>query len=222
MSGFTLKNISGTRSSFLDNIQRNIRYLSINSRKFDDKLIKQSKAIGASEANENSLYNMHNQGTPYSGYDIGKKEFICYYEKSYATRRDFLRKFAMNGEVEHVLEVIADEAIIYDDNNFFAYPNTRNLKSVLKQEKAKEVVDDLNEAFKKVYFSFGFNCGHDAWHYLKKLLIDGFLAFEIIYDGEGSDDAKNILGFKELDPTSLEPEYRKDEEDNEYRSEEHT
>ena len=104
-----------------------------------------------------------------------------------------------------------------DDANFFAYPNTKKLKSVLKAEKAKEIVDDLNESFKKVYYAFGFNTGHDGWHYCKKFLIDGFLAFEIIYDGEGAEDAKNILGFKELDPVTLEPEIRKDEQENEYR-----
>ena len=75
----------------------------------------------------------------------------------------------------------------------------------------------MNEAFKKVYFAFGFNHGHDAWHYLKKFLIDGFLSFEIIYDGEEDEDAKNILAFKEIDPISLEPEIRVDDEENEYR-----
>ena len=45
------------------------------------------------------------------------------------------------------------------------------VKSVLKQEKAKEIIDDLNEAYKKIYYSFGFNGGHDGWAYLKKLLI---------------------------------------------------
>ena len=42
--------------------------------------------------------------------------------------------------------------------------------------------------------------------------IDGFLAFEIIYDNKG----KEIIGFKELDPTSLQPVVEKVGE-NEYR-----
>ena len=217
MAGFTLRNLNSTKTSFLDNIQRNIRYLSVAGMKFNDKLIKQSKSVGIIEANENSLYNLYNQGTPLSGSDIGNKEFVAFFDSEYASRRDFMRRFALNGEIEHVLEIIADETIVFDENNFFAYPNTKNLKSVLKNDKAKEIVDDLNESFKKIYYAFGFNNGHDAWHYLKKLLIDGFLAFEIIYDGEGTDDAKNIIGFKELDPISLEPEMRKDEEENEYR-----
>ena len=217
MAGFTLKRMDQNQMGWVKNIQRNIRYLSQLGMRWQDKLIKQSKSIGIAEAQLDSMYGLYYQGN-YMGTDYGQKEFIAFYDKEYPTRRDFLRKFAMNGEIEHVLEVIADESIIYDTNNYFAYPNTRNLKSVLKQEKAREIVDDLNEAFKKVYYAFRFNQGHDAWHYYKKFLIDGFLAFEIIYDGEGDKDAKNIIGLKELDPVSLEPEIRIDEKDgNEYR-----
>jgi hypothetical protein len=217
MAGFGLRNLDRGGRSFLDNIQRNIRYMSVMGMKWDQNVIKQSKAIGISEVQEDSMYSLYGQHQLYSGMDINQKEFIAFFDKEYPTRRDFLRRFAMNGEIEHVLEVIADETIILDDANFFAYPNTRKLKSVLKADKAKEIVDDLNEAYKKVYYAFGFNQGHDGWHYTKKFLIDGFLAFEIIYDGEDSEDAKNVLGFKEIDPCSLEPEIRKDEDGNEYR-----
>lgn len=217
MAGFGLRNLDKGPRSFLDNLQRNIRYMSVMGMKLDQHIIKQSKAIGIAEAQEDSMYGLYGQHQLYSGADINQKEFIAFFDKEYATRRDFLRRFAMNGEIEHVLEVIADETIIQDDANFFAYPNTKKLKAVLKAEKAKEIVDDLNESYKKVYYAFGFNQGHDGWHYTKKFLIDGFLAFEIIYDGEESADAKNILGFKELDPITLEPEMRKDEEGNEFR-----
>jgi len=217
MAGFVPRNLDRGPHSFLDNIQRNIRYLSVLGMKWDQRVIKQSKAIGISELQEDSMYSLYGQHQMGAAMDIAQKEFIAFFDKEYPTRRDFLRRFAMNGEIEHVLEVIADETIILDDGNYFAYPNTRKLKSVLKAEKAKEIVDDLNEAFKKVYYAFGFNQGHDGWHYAKKFLIDGFLAFEIIYDGEGNDPAKSILGFKELDPVTLEPEFRKDEEGNDYR-----
>jgi len=215
--GFTLRGLDGKPSGFIANIQKNIRYLSALGMRWDDRIIKQSKALGITEATEDNMYNLYGQAQIFSGTDIGQKEFIAFYDKEYPTRRDFLRRFSMNGEIETVLEIIADETIVYDENNYFAYPNTKNLKAVLKQEKAKKIVDDLNAAFKKVYYAFGFNDGHDGWHYMKKLLIDGFLAFEIIYDVDKEDNAQNIIGFKELDPVSLEPELRKDEEGNEFR-----
>jgi hypothetical protein len=216
MAGFTLKSLDRQQMGFVRNIQRNIRYLASLGMKWEDKIIKQSKSIGIAEAQLDSMYGLYYQGN-YMGTDYGQKEFIAFYDKEYPTRRDFLRKFSMNGEIEHVLEVLADESIIYDSNNYFAYPDTKNLKNVLKQDKAKEVVDDLNEAFKKVYFAFGFNQGHDAWHYYKKFLIDGFLAFEIIYDGEGEEDAKNVIAIKEIDPVSIEPEVRIGQDGEEYR-----
>jgi hypothetical protein len=217
MSGFTLRNIDGKPSGFISNIQKNIRVLSALGMKWDDRIIKQSKAVGITEATEDSMYNLYGQGQIFTGADIGQKDFIAFYDKEYPTRRDFLQRFAMNGEIEHVLEVIADETIIFDDNNYFAYPNTKVLKSVLNQKKAKVIIDDLNAAYKKIYYSFGFNQGHDAWHYCKKLLIDGFLAFEIIYDVDKKDNAQNVIGFKELDPVSLEPELKTDEAGNEYK-----
>lgn len=214
---FSLRNLDKGPRTFLDNLQRNIRYLSVLGMKWDQNIIKQSKSIGISEIQEDTMYSLYGNPQMAAGMDIGQKEFIAFFDKEYPTRRDFLRRFAMNGEIEYVLDVIADETIIQDDANFFAYPNTQKLKSVLKAEKAKEIVDDLNESFKRVYYAFGFNQGHGGWHYCKKFLIDGFLAFEIIYDGEGTDEAKNILGFKELDPITLEPEIRKDDEGNDYR-----
>ena len=216
MAGFTMKNLDGKRLGFIKNIQRNIRNLSSLGMRWDEKVIRQSKSIGIAESQLDSMYGLYYQGN-YAGTDYGQKEFIAFFDKEYPTRRDFLRKFAMNGEIENILEIISDESIIYDDNNYFAYPATRNLKSVLKQEKAKEIVNDLNEAFRKVYYAFKFNQSHDAWHYFKKFLIDGFLAFEIVYDGEGENDAKNIIALKELDPISLEPEIRIGSDGHEYR-----
>lgn len=216
MAGFTLRSMDRSSMGWVKNIQRNIRYLAQLGMRWEDKMIKQSKSIGIAEAQLDSMYGLYYQGN-YLGTDYGQKEFIAFYDKEYPTRRDFLRKFAMNGEIEHVLEVIADESIIYDKKNYFCYPDTKNLKAVLKKDKAKTIVNDLNEAFKKVYYAFGFNEGHDAWHYMKKFLIDGFLSFEIIFDGEGEKDAKNIIGLKEVDPVSLEPEVRIGEDGSEYR-----
>ena len=219
MAGFKLKplvspddNISN--NSLYDRIQKNIRRLASVGMQWDESVIKQSKSVGISEADADTSYNFYNL---YGGSDYINTEFIAFYDKEYPTRRDFLRRFAMNGEIETVLEILADESIIYDDNNYFAYPATKQLKTILKAEKAKEIVDDLNHAFRRVYYAFRFNNTHDAWHYFKKFLIDGFLAFEIIYEDNKDDEAKNVIAFKELDPISLEPEIRKDENGNDIR-----
>ena len=212
MAGFYLRDIGDYNEYSLSEIPKNILNISQQGLKWDSKLIKKSRAIGIHENPDliSSLYDDQRK-------DNTTNDFIAFYDKDYPQRREFLRKFAMNGEIEYVLDTITDEVITYDTNNYFAYPDTRNLKTVLNHEKAKEIVDYINSSFKRVYYAFGFNSGHDAWFYVKKFLTDGFLAFEIIYDTDDKKNAKNIIGFKELDPITLQPEIRKDENGDDIR-----
>ena len=34
----------------------------------------------------------------------GQNDFIAFYDQSYQMRRDFLRKFALQGEIDYILE----------------------------------------------------------------------------------------------------------------------
>ena len=208
MAGFYLRNIGRGNKYGYSSIPKNILNISQQGLKWDSRMIKKSRAIGVNEETEDNILNtLYNQEKK----DTNNTDYIAFFDTDYPQRREFLRKFAMNGEIEFVLDTITDEVITYDSNNYFAYPDTRNLKSVLKAEKSKEIVDYINASFKRVYYAFGFNNGHDAWFYVKKFLTDGFLAFEIIFDTDDSGGAKNIIGFKELDPITLQPEIRKDE-----------
>jgi len=175
---------------------------------YDDLIIKQSQAIGTSEAllgsygymPEDFLYTLALS-------DIGQKQYIGYFDKSLVQRRENLREFSQNGEIDFVLETIADECIIYDTRNYFCQVDVNNLRGNIKEDIENEIVDYINDSFKKIYMLFNFNKGHDAWSYFKQFLIDGFLAFEIIWD----DDAENIIGFKEIDPLSIRPGIIKNE-----------
>ena len=143
----------------------------------------------------------------------GNNKYIAFHDQSYIMRRDFLRKFALQSEIDYVLETIADEVIINDDMHYFAYPNTNQLRTILKPDKGKKIVDELNSSYRRVYHMFHFNESNDAWHYVKKFLVDGFLAFEIVYsDSSNGKLAKDIIAFKELDPITLQPEIRKGEQ----------
>lgn len=176
---------------------------------YDDLIIKQSQAIGTSEAllgsygymPEDFLYTLALS-------DIGQKQYIGYFDKSLVQRRENLREFSQNGEIDFVLETIADECIIYDTRNYFCQVDVNNLRGNIKEDIENEIIDYINDSFKKIYMLFNFNKGHDAWSYFKQFLIDGFLAFEIIWD----DDAENIIGFKEIDPLSIRPGIIKNED----------
>ena len=192
---------------------------------WNTSLIKNSLGIGA---NETQLANMQNEyGIEYGDNLLQKamditivnNEYIAFFDKSYQLRREYLRSFALNGEINFVLDTIADEAIVLDENNYFAYPNINQMKSKLKNtEESYNVIQDFNECFRKIYQLYGWNESNDGWQYFKKFLIDGILAFEIIYKyNKDSYRATDILGFKELDPITLQPEIRKDEYGNEVK-----
>jgi hypothetical protein len=172
---------------------------------YKDLVVKNSQAIGVSEAamrqslaltdsDEDFIFNLAAQ-------DTSNRKYIAYFDKDYPFKRDFLRSFALNAEIEWILDILADEAIVYDDRNFCC-----NL-SLVNLDLKDEVADSLRENFRKIYVSHGFNNGISAWQYFRQFLIDGFLSFEIVY----SDDGRQIVGFKELDPTSLTPSIERGE-----------
>lgn len=115
--------------------------------------------------------------------------------KEYMRKREKLRGIASQDEIEDILDTLCDEAIVYDEANFFCQP--RKIGLDLKG------IDDINaklqENFKNIYIYLGFNVDNTAWSYFNKWLVDGALAFEIIYNDIGN----RIIGFKELDAASL-------------------
>lgn len=183
------------------------------------KIIKSSLATGASETSENNIDYLGQ----YSNYiDLSKENanFIAFFDKSYPLRREYLRQFAQNSEITMVLDTICDEAIMNDDQNYFAYLNIDRLKSKINKNyaKADELIEICESAYKKVYTTYGWDRSNNAWDYFKKLLIDGVLAFEIIYDyNEDGMNAKSIEMFKELDPVTLEPAFVKDNDGNDLK-----
>lgn len=219
--------VGGTEDSVGTSLEKNLMRLSSIGITWDKSLIRNMRGLGVAETsdqNNTSSYGMPNIAQEFEQrYNkihsiAGENEFIAFYDKNYQSRRDFLRKFSMQGEIEFAVSTISDDAIVYDDNNYFAYPNTKQLYSHLKKERGKEIVDDLNESFKKVYNSWKFNESNDAWHYFYKFLVDGILAFEIIYQkNQSSGDAVDIIGFQELDPITLEPGILKDDRGNEIK-----
>lgn len=197
MAGF-IDNI--TKNFNISKILKNISKLKTLGMNYKDMIVKNSMAIGINEANvydrilsdEDFIYNLAAQ-------DVIEQKYIAYYDKDLTYKRDFLRTFALNSEIEYILDTICDEAIVYNEKNFFCTPSFGNM------ELKEEIVTKLTKNFKKIYALHNFNNGLTAWQYFKQFLIDGFLAFEIIY----SNDGKEIIGFKELDPISLVPTIEK-------------
>lgn len=186
--------------SALGNIMRNLGKISSFGMKYDDMVVRNSQAIGKTES---SFFNSEGTGFTQddafkwllSHQDVKIRKYIAYFDRDYLEKRKFLRKFSLNGEIEFILDTVCDESISYNDRNFFATASTLNID--LKDN----ILDKITDHYNRLYNVFGFQNSNLAWQYFRQLLIDGFLTFEIIYDNKG----KEIIGFKELDPTSLQP-----------------
>lgn len=199
MAGFT----EGPQgNAVFQRIRDSVKSLSTFGMRYGDMVVKNSQAIGQTEAefmkkgpieDETMLYSLARQ-------DTSTRQFIGYFDKDYAGKRDYLRKFALNPEIEYILDTVCDEAITYDSFNFFAYPAFLNLTGV-----KEKVIDRIDSNYKKLYDMFGFTDDISGWQYFRQLMVDGFLAFEIVYNDSG----KEIIGFKELDATTLMPSVEK-------------
>ena len=115
-------------------------------------------------------------------------------EENYQKKKEQLRKFALQDEIEEILDIICEESIVFDGANKFA-----TLKLNYKADQT--IMEEFNEEYNKIYNYFGFYDTVQATDYFRKWLIDGFLAFEIVYN----QDQTEIIGFVELDPAALTP-----------------
>jgi hypothetical protein len=115
-------------------------------------------------------------------------------EESYQKKKEQIRKFALQDEIEEILDIICEESIVFDAGNKFA-----DIKLNYKVDQT--ILDELSIEYNKLYNYFGFYDAIQASDYFRKWLIDGFLAFEIVYNEQQSE----IIGFMEIDPASLTP-----------------
>ena len=199
MAGFLENN---RNNPFFSNVLNALRKIGSFGMSYGDMVVKNSQAVGTTEAvftqrggilDENFLYTLRKA-------DTTAKQYIAYFDKDYKNKKTYLRSFALNPEIEFILDTVCDEAIVYDDKNFFSYFVSTDIHGIGEKKEAK-----IQERYKEIYNLFGFNQDISGWHFFRNFLIDGILAFEIIFDTRG----KNIIGFKELDPASLLPSVEK-------------
>jgi len=193
MAGFT-----DDKKTFFSAIIDSVKKVGSFGMSYEDLVIKNSQAVGVSEAqflqkggikDEAFLFGLRRA-------DTTTKQYIAYFDKDYKNKKHYLQGFSQNPEIEFILDTICDEAIVYDERNFWAY-----FSFMQHDDVDEETYDKVQKRYKEIYNLFGFNQDILAWHLFRKFLSDGILSFEIVFDKKG----KNIVGFKELDPASLVP-----------------
>lgn len=208
-------NRSSTTSSALSNLSKF-------GNRYEDLLIKNSKAIGFIESQLSSRSN-NSVGNDLLRFSQAiadttsqlRTKAIAFFQLDYAVKRERLRDIASNGEIEFILETITDDMIVYSDENRFCHVKDLTGKimyrgSTKEQRLAfqERILDKYFNNFEEIYTTWGFGEGISAWQYAYQFLIEGHLCFEIIYDDP--EKPKKIIGFKELDPVSVAPQLNKD------------
>jgi len=165
---------------------------------YNDMRIRNAYAVGVHEETTDVLYqpnssNMYDLFTKKTIARFLDKKSIAYLDRTYLDKRKILRQYSIKDEIKDFLTQIADECIIYDDNNRFCFVKD------LPDQYEQTIKQKYQEVFTKLINTFNFNEGQIAWQYLKNLLIDGYISYEIIYD----DKQKNIIDLAPLDPLTL-------------------
>ena len=182
------------QKSFFSKVLRDLSNWGMN---YDDMIQrnKVSVAINEDPSMSNSTNDMYGFFSQRAITSLLEKKSIKSLDKSYQEKRRILREYSVKNEISDYIEIVCNEAIIYQDDKFFA-----NVLP-LPQSHSKTIQDAYMKAYEKVYYAFGFSDGKYAWDLFKDFVIDGALAMEIIYD----DKDLNIIGFSRIDPYTLTP-----------------
>ena len=175
---------------------------------YDDKVIDNMRAIPADKnfiPKDQQLQNQDLFNQLSSSWKQKSNADKNFFEKDYAQKRDALRKLALQPELEDILDVMSNEAIVYDtDLTYFAEPfiEIQELNDI-KKEFRKDIEDKMGAYYRKFYKML--NWKYAAWDDFKKWLIEGILAWEIVYDS--LDKPTEIIGLIPLDPATLTKKY---------------
>lgn len=171
---------------------------------YEDDVISNMRAIPADKnmlPKENLLQQQDLFQQLSSSWKVKQNADKNFFEKDFPQKREALRKLALQPELEDILDTMTDEAIVYDsDYTYFANPfiEAQELAEFKKTMRDK-ITETMNKEFRRFYKML--NWKYRAWDDFKRFLVEGILAWEIVYD-----DIKNptkIIGIIPLDPATL-------------------
>jgi hypothetical protein len=140
-----------------------------------------------------------------NNYLLKQEEYNKFSEKTLIDKITVLRELAKQPEIENILDIISNESIVYNsDDNYLCQPFIDNSLTYSLNE---DVLEELNQyllvAFSKIYYLI--RMADNGWSLFRKFLIDGVLAFEIVYDN--IQNPHDVIGIVPLDPTTLTKHY---------------
>lgn len=175
---------------------------------YDDKVIDNMRAIPANKdfmSKDDQLLNQDLFTQLNSSWKVKSNHDKNFFEKDYPQKREALRKLALQPELEDILDTMTNESIVYDtDLTYFAEPfiEIQELHDVKKELRGK-IEEEMGKHYRRFYKML--NWKYAAWDDFKRWLVEGILAFEIVYDK--LDKPTEIIGIIPIDPATLTKKY---------------
>ena len=171
---------------------------------YEDQVIKNMRAIPADKNLLPKDYQLVNQDLFTMAASNWKQKANAdknFFEKDLPQKRESLRKLAVQPELEDILDTMTNECIVYDsDFTYFCEPFIEPQElSDLKVKVRKEIKNDMSKYFRTFYKML--NWKYRAWDDFKRWLIEGNLAWEIVWDS--LEKPKKIIGLVPIDAATL-------------------
>ena len=175
---------------------------------YDDEVVKNMRAMPADKnliPKPDQLQNQDLFAQLSSSWKVKQNQDKNFFEKDFPQKREALRKLALQPELEDILDTMTNEAIVYDtDLTYFAEPfvEAQELHD-FKPDIRKQITSIMNTHYRRFYKIL--NWKYNAWDDFKRFLIEGNLAWEIVYDS--LEKPKEIIGLIPLDASTLTRKY---------------
>lgn len=176
---------------------------------YSDQVYKNMKAVPADKAlqpKDDALINQSIYNGMLNNWKVKPEEDKPFKEKTLEQKRDILRKMAMQPEIEDIIDIMSNECIVYDDEDVYIgqpYIDTA-ITQTLNEKVAEEIRNCVDTSFYKIYMLLDWK--NKAWDIFKRWLIDGVLAYEIVYDDISN--PHTIIGIVDIDPATLTKEVK--------------
>lgn len=171
---------------------------------YDDDIIENMRAVPADPnlmTDQEKLMDKSLLASINSNWKVKSDRDKNFFEKDYGVKREALRQLALQPELEDILDTMTNESIVYDSNySYFAEPyiDTKDYEGFTKDSKDK-INKLLSSNYQRLYKLLNWRV--NAWDDFKRWLIEGILAWEIVYDS--LENPTKIIGLVPIDATTL-------------------
>ena len=171
---------------------------------YDEKVIDNMRAIPADKnfmPKQDQLINQDLFTSLANNWKVKQNADKDFFSKDFPQKREALRKLALQPELEDILDVMCNESIVYDNQLvYFAEPFIESQELNMFQKKVQDKIKEtIQTHFRRFYKML--NWKYNAWDDFKRFLVEGILAWEIVYDN--LEKPTQIIGLVPLDPATL-------------------